>query len=147
ANRFLANFLAVWRKVAHFGMFNSLSQTVLKLCSPGVPDIYQGNEMWDFSLVDPDNRRPVDYDLRAWLLGELRDAPGDRAALARTLVGSREDGRIKLYLTQRALTYRRSHAELFRDGRYQPLFASPDAREHIVAFARSDGDAEVLVVA
>jgi (1->4)-alpha-D-glucan 1-alpha-D-glucosylmutase len=146
ANRFLVDFQALWRKVAHFGIFNALSQTVLKLCSPGVPDIYQGNELWDFSLVDPDNRRPVDYDLRAWLLGELM-APADRAALARTLVDDREDGRIKLYLTHRALTYRRSHAELFREGRYQPLLVSAGANEQIVAFARSHGDAEVLVVA
>ena len=138
-NRFLDDFRGLWRKVAHFGMLNSLSQTLLKLCAPGVPDIYQGNEMWDFSLVDPDNRRPVDYDLRAWLLGELIDVPSDRAALARALLETMEDSRVKLYLTQRALSYRRAHAELFRAGRYQPLEASGGAGDHIVAFARTLG--------
>jgi (1->4)-alpha-D-glucan 1-alpha-D-glucosylmutase len=146
-NRFLADFYGVWRKVAHFGVFNSLSQTLLKLAAPGVPDIYQGNEMWDFSLVDPDNRRPVDYDLRAWLLGELIDWPGERAALARMLVDTRTDGRIKLYLTHRALSYRRAHAALFQAGAYQPLEADAEAREHIVAFARTHGDQQVLAVA
>jgi (1->4)-alpha-D-glucan 1-alpha-D-glucosylmutase len=123
--------------VAHFGAFNALSQTLLKLTSPGVPDIYQGSEIWDFSLVDPDNRRPVDYDLRAWWLGELADTHANRADLARALVDSKADGRIKLYLTHRALRFRRDHAELFRVGSYVPLEASGDVGEHIVAFARA----------
>ncbi|MEO7909496.1 MAG: malto-oligosyltrehalose synthase [Roseiflexaceae bacterium] len=136
-NRFLADFRSLHALVAHFGAFNALSQTLLKLTSPGVPDIYQGSEIWAFSLVDPDNRRPVDYDLRAWWLGELIDIDGNRAELARTLVDSKADGRIKLYLTHRALRFRRDHAELFRVGSYAPLEATGDAGEHIVAFARA----------
>jgi (1->4)-alpha-D-glucan 1-alpha-D-glucosylmutase len=136
-NRFLADFRSLHATVAHFGAFNALSQTLLKLTSPGVPDIYQGSEIWDFSLVDPDNRRPVDYDLRAWWLGELVNPPGSRADLARALVDSKADGRIKLYLTHRALRFRRDHAELFRTGSYAPLEATGDASEHIVAFARA----------
>jgi (1->4)-alpha-D-glucan 1-alpha-D-glucosylmutase len=136
-NRFLADFRSLHAIIAHFGAFNSLSQTLLKLASPGVPDIYQGSEIWDFSLVDPDNRRPVDYDLRAWWLGELIDPPGSRADLARALVDSKADGRIKLYLTHRALRFRHDHAELFRAGSYVPLEATGDAGEHIVAFARA----------
>ena len=136
-NRFLADFRSLHATVAHFGAFNALSQTLLKLTSPGVPDIYQGSEIWDFSLVDPDNRRPVDYDLRAWWLGELVNPPGSRADLARALVDSKADGRIKLYLTHRALRFRRDHAELFRAGSYVPLEATGDAGEHIVAFARA----------
>ena len=136
-NRFLADFRSLHASVAHFGAFNALSQTLLKLASPGVPDIYQGSEIWDFSLVDPDNRRPVDYDLRAWWLGELVNPRGYRADLARALVDSKADGRIKLYLTHRALRFRRDHAELFRAGSYVPLEATGDAGEHIVAFARA----------
>jgi (1->4)-alpha-D-glucan 1-alpha-D-glucosylmutase len=136
-NRFLADFRALQATIAHFGAFNALSQTLLKLASPGVPDIYQGSEIWDFSLVDPDNRRRVDYDLRAWWLGELRDPPGSRAELARALVEFKADGRIKLYLTHRALQFRRGHAELFRAGSYTPLEATGDAGEQIIAFARA----------
>jgi (1->4)-alpha-D-glucan 1-alpha-D-glucosylmutase len=146
-NRFLTDFQILQRKIAHFGAFNSLSQAVLKFAAPGVPDVYQGNEMWDWSLVDPDNRRPVDYDLRTWLLGELLDPPDDRATLARTLVDAKDDGRIKLYLTHRALTFRRDRAELFHTGDYTALEASADANEQIVAFARALGDEEALVVA
>jgi (1->4)-alpha-D-glucan 1-alpha-D-glucosylmutase len=146
-NRFLSDFRILQRKIAHFGAFNSLSQVLLKLAAPGVPDIYQGNELWDFSLVDPDNRRPVDYDLRAWLLGELLDTSGDRAALARALVEAKHDGRVKLYLTHRALTFRRDHADLFRAGAYTRLEATAEANEHIVAFARALGDTEALAVA
>ncbi len=136
-NRFLADFRSLHATVAHYGAFNALSQTLLKLTSPGVPDIYQGSEIWDFSLVDPDNRRPVDYDLRAWWLGELADPHGSRADLARALVDSKADGRIKLYLTHRALRFRRDHADLFRAGSYTPLEATADTGEHIVAFARA----------
>ncbi|MFL5806778.1 MAG: malto-oligosyltrehalose synthase [Roseiflexaceae bacterium] len=145
-NRFLADFRAVQQTIGHFGAFNALSQTLLKLASPGVPDIYQGTELWDFSLVDPDNRRSVDYDLRAWLLGELMDLRGTRAALARALVESKEDGRVKLYLIHRALTFRRAHSGLFREGAYAPLAAIGDAEEHIVAFARTWGSEEALAV-
>ena len=102
-----------------------------------MPDIYQGSEIWDLSLVDPDNRRAVDYDLRAWWLGELMNPLGSRADLARALVDSKADGRIKLYLTYRALRFRRDHAELFHAGSYAPLEATGDAGEHIVAFART----------
>jgi (1->4)-alpha-D-glucan 1-alpha-D-glucosylmutase len=136
-NRFLADFRSLHATVAHLGAFNALSQTLLKLTSPGVPDVYQGCEIWDFSLVDPDNRRPVDYDLRAWWLGELVNPSGSRADLARALVDSKADGRIKLYLTHRALRFRRDHAELFRAGSYAPLEATGNAGEHIVAFARA----------
>jgi (1->4)-alpha-D-glucan 1-alpha-D-glucosylmutase len=137
SNRFLADFRSLQATIAHFGAFNALSQTLLKLTSPGVPDIYQGSEIWDFSLVDPDNRRPIDYDLRTWWLGELIDSRGSRSELARRLVDSKADGRIKLYLTHRALRFRRDHAELFRAGSYTPLEASGDAFEHIVAFSRT----------
>ena len=102
-------------EIARLGAINSLTQTVLKFTSPGVPDIYQGNEIWDYSLVDPDNRRPVDYDLRRKLLCGLKNAT------AQELLGNWPDGRIKLMVTQRLLHLRRNHPEFFRRGNYIPL--------------------------
>jgi (1->4)-alpha-D-glucan 1-alpha-D-glucosylmutase len=151
ANEFLAD-LAEWsRQIAESGMLNSLAQTLLKLTAPGVPDIYQGNEIWDWSLVDPDNRRPVDYNLRATLLTSIEaqdDATGARLAeCVRELVAHREDGRIKLYLTRKMLHYRAAHAELFANGDYLPLEAAGTRSEHVCAFARSGtGEAVIVVV-
>jgi (1->4)-alpha-D-glucan 1-alpha-D-glucosylmutase len=138
-------------KIARYGMYNSLAQTVLKLTAPGVPDMYQGTELWDFSLVDPDSRRPVDYDQRRQLLGDLQAqlnaATGDRLALVESLLKTWEDGRIKLYVTQQALTYRRCHPDLFRGGQYIPIEATGIKRKHICAFARRLGHQTLFVVA
>ena len=124
---FLDDFRDFERRVGHHGLFNSLSQTLLKLASPGVPDTYQGTELWDFSLVDPDNRRPVDYERRRRMLQDLRSAAesagGDLRDLARDLVAAKEDGRIKLYVTHRSLACRRDHPGLFTAGEYVPLAA------------------------
>lgn len=150
-NRFLEDFLPFQRKISSWGMYTSLSQTLLKLAAPGVPDVYQGTELWDLSLVDPDNRRPVDYARRRGMLeglaGDLAAAGADLAPLARALTERKEDGRIKLYLIQRALTYRRDRAELFRTGTYTPLEAHGARREHVVAFARRSDSAAVVAVA
>lgn len=149
-NRFLADFRAFQRKIAQYGIYNSLSQTLLKIASPGVPDIYQGNEIWDFSLVDPDNRRPIDYDLRLRMLKGLQKAVAgageDLTRLAGELTETKEDGRIKLYVTCRALTYRRAHGELFGSGAYIPLEGVGAKKEHICAFARRSGNQIVVVV-
>jgi (1->4)-alpha-D-glucan 1-alpha-D-glucosylmutase len=146
---FRAELLPFVRKLAPLGLYNSLSQTLLKLTVPGVPDLYQGTEVWDFSLVDPDNRRPVDYERRAALLSEIAAAaanPAQRGELARALLASMTDGRIKLYLTWAALELRREREALFALGEYLPLRASGPASEHVVAFARRHGD-DALVVA
>jgi len=149
-NPFLRDFRELPRKVAEYGMLNSLAQTLLKITSPGVPDFYQGNEVWCFSLVDPDNRRPVDYARRSTLLRELRarvaSAGRDLSALAGELVRSRRDGRIKLYVTHRALAYRQASQDLFAGGSYVPLEAHGRQREHVCAFARRFVD-QVAVVA
>ena len=114
-----------------------------------MPDTYQGTELWDFSLVDPDNRRPVDYDRRARMLRELRSAiesaGGDLRELARELVASKEDGRIKLYVTHRSLTSRRDHPGLFTAGEYIPLAAEGPKAAHLFAFARRAGEAAAVV--
>lgn len=147
---FIGDLQALQRRVAYFGRFNSLSQQLLKLTSPGVPDIYQGTEVWDYSLVDPDNRRPVDYQRRRTLLAELKDqvtrAGEDRSALARELLDACQDGRIKLYVTYRTLDFRRAHPELFSAGSYLPLSARGEKREHICTFARSLEEETALVI-
>jgi (1->4)-alpha-D-glucan 1-alpha-D-glucosylmutase len=138
-NRFLTQFIEVQATIARFGLYNALSQLLLKLMSPGVPDIYQGQELWDFSLVDPDNRRPVDFERRRKLLGELVCAadggPDARAALAARLAADPADPRLKLFVTWQALQFRRKHDELLRQGLYMPLGVSGARAGHVCAFA------------
>jgi (1->4)-alpha-D-glucan 1-alpha-D-glucosylmutase len=133
--------------VAFFGCINSLAQLVLKLTCPGLPDVYQGTDLWDFSLVDPDNRRPVDYGMRQRYLGELLASQGgDLAGLCDELQQSYKDGRIKMWTTLRALQLRREQPEIFQLGSYRPLSASGEEPEHLVAFAR-EHDWQTAVVA
>jgi (1->4)-alpha-D-glucan 1-alpha-D-glucosylmutase len=129
-------------------MVNTLAQTLLKITAPGVPDFYQGTEIWDFSLVDPDNRRPVDFSARVALLADLRDriANGHLAALARDLVSHWEDGGIKLYTIHRALECRRQTPDLFHNGDYVPLRTGGTSGERVVAFARRGPAGAVLTV-
>ena len=136
---FLDDFLAFQRFVSHHGMINSLAQTLLKIGSPGVPDTYQGTELWDFSLVDPDNRRPVDYDRRSSMLKDLMSRQGNPAELVRDLVASCRDGRIKLYTHWRALAARREVPGLFSTGEYRPLPARGKHESSLFGFLRSGG--------
>ncbi len=149
--RFLADFRDFVGRATHFALFNSLSQVLLKVASPGVPDVYQGTELWDFSLVDPDNRRPVDYGRRRQLLADLdarRAAAGDNlAALARELVEAREDGRVKMYTLTQALRARREHPGLFSAGEYLPAHATGEREESVCAFVRRHGDSWALAAA
>lgn len=166
------------RRVAEHGYWNSLSQTLLKVASPGVPDFFQGTESWTLTLVDPDNRRPVDFGERTQHLEELRQqvagcvsTPGpdpieawlDRClasssvdgsersinsgSLADDLLSRRADGTIKLFCTQFALRLRRRLPELFTIGSYEPLSASGDHAENLVALARTHADQAVIAVA
>jgi (1->4)-alpha-D-glucan 1-alpha-D-glucosylmutase len=144
-NPFLEDVASLRDVVAHVGACNALAQQLLKLTAPGVPDLYQGTELWEQSLVDPDNRRPVDYTLPTRLLRELhRQRPSRR--LARELLATKADGRIKLYLTWRALQARAAYPALFARGSYQPLSAEGHAADHVVAFARRDEEHEAVVV-
>jgi (1->4)-alpha-D-glucan 1-alpha-D-glucosylmutase len=154
ARAFLAAFVPFARRVAWVGAFNSLAQLILKLASPGVPDFYQGTELWDLTLVDPDNRRPVDYDVRrAWLdeLAPVRSrVTGDpvepSAHDIADLLDTWSDGRIKLYVTSRGLQLRRTRAALFLGGDYLPLECEGRHRERLVALARVlDEDVVVAV--
>ncbi|HJQ23345.1 MAG TPA: malto-oligosyltrehalose synthase [Blastocatellia bacterium] len=145
---FLERFTPFQKRVAHYGVFNSLAQTVIKLTAPGVPDLYQGTELWDLSLVDPDNRRPVDYEQRRQLLSEVRAAAGSNvAALADDLLRTREDGRVKLFVTHRTLQARRDQGELFEQGDYLPLSVTGEHAAHVVAFARRLGARLAVTIA
>jgi (1->4)-alpha-D-glucan 1-alpha-D-glucosylmutase len=145
---FLELFAPFQTRIATAGIFNSLSQTLLKIAAPGLPDFYQGTEVWNFSLADPDNRRLVDYDLLQTLLGRLRAAESeDPAALVDRLVAEPADGGLKLYLTRCALRFRREHRTLFAKGSYLPLRAAGEKNKHVIAFARSFRGTTVLVLA
>jgi (1->4)-alpha-D-glucan 1-alpha-D-glucosylmutase len=146
---FLADFLPFQRDVARWGMYASVAQTLLKLTSPGVPDIYQGTELWDFSLADPDNRRSVDFAHRRRVLTELGHEIArepDLAPLARRLVETKEDGRIKLFVIRQALALRRQRALLFQAGEYRPLEAQGARADHVCAFARVRGEESAVVL-
>ena len=136
SNAYLQQVERFLRPVKFFGCINGLAQLLLKLTAPGVPDVYRGNELWDFSMVDPDNRRPVDYGIRERAMAELLKRASEAASLCRELLETFNDGRAKLWTTMRTLRFRREHVALFRYGSYLPLFASGDAREHVVSFSR-----------
>jgi (1->4)-alpha-D-glucan 1-alpha-D-glucosylmutase len=144
-NLFLADFLEFQRRVVRFGLLNSLSQTLCKLTAPGVPDIYQGNELWDFSLVDPDNRRPVDYQQRRLLLAQLEQRGGGLPL--EELTASIEDGRCKLFLTWKVLQLRRAQPWLFSHGDYRALRVHGAHAHHVCAFARRCARQSLIVIA
>jgi (1->4)-alpha-D-glucan 1-alpha-D-glucosylmutase len=162
APAFLASFLPFVRRVALGGMVNALAQLAIKIAAPGVPDVYQGTELWDQSLVDPDNRRPVDWARRRALLEALEaplssatlGGPGspeqgspELASLVAGLVGAWPDGRIKLFLTALGLRARRERPDIFLGGDYQPLDAAGTHAEHVFAFARgAQADRLVAIV-
>jgi (1->4)-alpha-D-glucan 1-alpha-D-glucosylmutase len=130
---------ATANRIAAAGAVNSLTQTMLRITAPGVPDLYQGTEFWDFTLVDPDNRRPVDYPARVEALTQ--------ALTPQALIESWQDGRIKQALIHRVLTVRAEHSEVFSRGRYIPLQVLGAQAEHVVAFAREREGKYVVVIA
>jgi (1->4)-alpha-D-glucan 1-alpha-D-glucosylmutase len=163
---FLRSFVPFQRRVAFFGMLNSLSQLVVRLASPGVPDIYQGSELWNCSMVDPDNRQPVDFTCRRRMLSALEplldtvwsmhatplreqvvdDRARATAPLLASLLDHWQDGRVKLFTLATALRLRRASPELFLTGAYEPL--GTDAHDpHLLAFSRRHGEREVVVAA
>ncbi len=146
-NLFLEDFRAAAAPIAWIGFLNSVSMVAVKLTSPGVPDCYQGNELFDFSLVDPDNRRPVDYDRRRRLLQDL-EALGDSpsAGAVEAIFANLEDGRAKLYVMWRLLQLRRARTALFLEGGYTAVRTSGTRAKHIVAFARRHGKETVVTV-
>jgi (1->4)-alpha-D-glucan 1-alpha-D-glucosylmutase len=139
-NRFLPLLYPMVEEIARLGAINSLSQSLIKFTSPGVPDIYQGNELWDFSLVDPDNRRPVDYQRRREILGCLTSSAPEQ------LFAQWPDGRIKIFLTSRALQFRNARVDLFGRGEYLPVNARGTFADCCVAFARRFEDQHAVTI-
>src|SRR5438876_8021103 len=139
-NKFLQAFLPVAAEIARLGAINSLAQTAIKLTTPGVPDIYQGTEIWDDSLVDPDNRRPIDYARRREMLAQIEKVS------ANELMQCWPNGRIKMRLTQRLLHLRRENPELFREGNYESLNFGGELAECAIGFARRHGDGAIIVI-
>jgi (1->4)-alpha-D-glucan 1-alpha-D-glucosylmutase len=145
-NRFWADFLPFQREVSGYGIYNSLSQTTLKIACTGLPDFYQGSELWDLNLVDPDNRRPVDFEKRMRLLKEVQqlriadfgfrtsDSPHNPQSAVRN--PQLDDGRVKLFLIYRGLRARRENRDLFDTGDYLPTFVTGSRAQHVVAFFR-----------
>ncbi len=147
-NIFLQKFLPFQKRIAYYGIFNSLSQTLLKITSPGVPDFYQGTELWDFSMVDPDNRRPVDFELRETHLKAIKEqAQTDILKLIDELLATKEDSRIKLFLITQALKARRENLTLFQQGSYLPLETRGKFADNIIAFARIHSNQTIITIA
>lgn len=137
-SRFLKSFIPFQQKISNFGIINSLTQLMLKGTSPGVPDFYQGTELWDLSMVDPDNRRPVDYSLRMGIIEELLQRhTKEPQTLYDDLFSTRIDGRIKLWLTHLLMVERKTEPELFHHGNYIPLKIKGRHKDHVIAFARN----------
>ena len=139
-NKFLPAFLPVAAEIARLGAINSLAQTAIKLTAPGVPDIYQGTEIWDDSLVDPDNRRPIDYARRREMLTQIENVP------ANELMQCWPDGRIKMRLTQRLLHLRRENPELFREGIYEPINFGGAFADCAIGFVRRHRDRAIIAI-
>lgn len=145
-NHFLNEFENFVRPIIRAGMFNSLSQTLLKMTSPGIPDFYQGSELWEFNLVDPDNRRPVDYSNRRNLLSMLKQkSKEDAGALVTHLMETPEDGRIKLYFTSQILNFRLQNILLFQQGNYVPIEVKGEKAKNVIAFSRAHDQKQIIV--
>ena len=147
ANPFVKDLWKFQTRLSSSGALHSLSQVLLKIASPGVPDVYQGTELWDFSLVDPDNRRPVDFYQRARLLTDVKRKESRGAGpLIHDLLANWENGGLKLYITYKALNFRKAHLDLFLQGDYIPLETRGPNREKVVAFARRHENSWAVVV-
>jgi len=145
-NSFLKEFLSFQQRIAFYGIFNSLSQSLLKMTCPGIPDFYQGTELWDLSLVDPDNRQPVDFDIRNTYLEEIIRRQQDPGFIPE-LLSAKEDGRIKLFLTYKTLQARKKYIQLFQEGDYVALKTGGRFKENVFAFLRKSRDEQVVVIA
>jgi (1->4)-alpha-D-glucan 1-alpha-D-glucosylmutase len=143
---FLQSFLEFQSHVAELGIYNSLAQLLIKITAPGVPDFYQGAEFWDLNLVDPDNRRPVDYEKRRATLTGLKACATPAGDCASELLARRADGRVKMFVTTRALLARHDQREIYETGDYLPLQPSGPRRDSLFAFARAS-DAGVAITA
>jgi (1->4)-alpha-D-glucan 1-alpha-D-glucosylmutase len=145
-NKFLPGFGEFQNRIAFYGMANGLAQTLLKIAAPGIPDFYQGSDLWDFRLVDPDNRRPVDFEERKAALTKLRalnEAPSPSYV---EVAKNWRDGSIKLYVIWKALQQRALHADLYSDGDFLTLDVRGKRAQHVAAFARRRHKSWAIIV-
>jgi (1->4)-alpha-D-glucan 1-alpha-D-glucosylmutase len=146
-NQFLSEFIPFQKRIADYGIFNSLAQTLLKITSPGFPDFYQGTELWDLSMVDPDNRQPVDFNIRQSYLRDIKtQSQTDVLKLIDELLAHKEDGRIKMFLILQALKLRAKYLQVFQQGSYLPLAVMGKCKDHIIAFARRYENQTIITI-
>jgi (1->4)-alpha-D-glucan 1-alpha-D-glucosylmutase len=143
-NAFLHEFMPFQKKIAFCGFLNSLSQTLIKITSPGIPDFYQGTELWDLNFVDPDNRRQVDFQKRQRYLDEIQNLKSTEVS---GLLSSFEDGRVKIFEINKALEVRNKKRTLFQEGSYIPLRIKGSLRNHVIAFCRKKETSYVVIIA
>jgi (1->4)-alpha-D-glucan 1-alpha-D-glucosylmutase len=147
SREFISDVAHFHEKIGYAGMLNALGQALLKIACPGVPDFYQGSELWDYHLVDPDNRNPVDFETRRRVLEDVaRRARTDTDRLAKELWASWPDGNIKLYVIWKALNFRRTNPGLFREGEFLPCEIIGAYSEKFIAFCRRRGNDQVICV-
>ncbi len=148
SNAFLEDFLPFQKRVAGYGIYNSLAQVLIKTLAPGIPDFYQGTELWDLSLVDPDNRGLVNYAFYQDRLAELQDLQQklEPIELIQFLFQHADNGLIKMFITHTALRYRKNHTSLFLNGTYVPLEARGDHAEHVCGFLRQENTNVCLTI-
>ena len=145
---FWQQFRPFHKQIAEYGIYNSLAQVLIKNTAPGVPDLYQGAELWELSLVDPDNRRPVDYQKRIEFLEDIKaKIELDILPLIKELIETKENGKIKLFLTHQLLQARKEYSEIFLNGDYQPIEVTGKYQNHLVVFARNYGDKTIVAIA
>ncbi|MBW4536128.1 MAG: malto-oligosyltrehalose synthase [Pleurocapsa minor HA4230-MV1] len=147
-SNFLQHFRPFQQQIAEYGIYNSLSQVLIKNTAPGVPDLYQGAELWELSLVDPDNRRPIDYQKRRKFLQEIKlKSSQDILQLLKELIATKENGKIKLFLTHQLLKARKEYIKIFQNGNYQPIEITGKYHNHLIAFSRNYGDKTIVAIA
>ena len=151
-SEFYNDFSSFRKKIAFYGVYNSLSQSLVKISSPGVPDFYQGTEMWDLFLVDPDNRQPVDYNLRRKSLNEIikmdkESGVEDRISFLQSLLINPSDAKIKLYVTYKSLQVRNNNLEFYNEGDFIPVETGGKFKDNLIAFARSFEDKVIVTLA
>lgn len=147
-SNFWQQFSSFQKQIAEYGIYNSLAQVLIKNTAPGVPDLYQGAELWELSLVDPDNRRPVDYQKRIQFLQEIQEKiEQDIKQLIIELIANKQDGKIKLFLTHQLLKARKEYHKIFLNGDYQPVQVTGKYQNHIIAFTRNHKDKTIIAIA
>jgi (1->4)-alpha-D-glucan 1-alpha-D-glucosylmutase len=146
-SEFLNDLKPFQKKINHYGVLNSLSQTIIKLLTPGVPDIYQGSELWNLSMVDPDNRRPVDYDLRDKMLGEIKSIKmNEKIPHLKKMLENPSNGMIKLFFTYELLKERNRNTQLYEAGSYTPLEINGKMHNNLFGFTRErNGDCTIVL--